>query len=75
MMGSPVDATASFTGKPETVQFSGILFDMDGTIVDSTGAIEKHWHKYVSIKTALHLFSYNLPHRQRRQNATLGDCS
>lgn len=34
-----------FTGRPETRDFAGILFDMDGTIVDSTDAIVKHWHK------------------------------
>lgn len=34
-----------FTGRPETHNFAGILFDMDGTIVDSTDAIVKHWHK------------------------------
>jgi glycerol 3-phosphatase-1 len=27
------------------VHFSGFLFDMDGTIIDSTNAIVKHWHK------------------------------
>lgn len=35
----------SFTAKPEIVRFDGLLFDMDGTIVDSTPAIVKHWHK------------------------------
>lgn len=35
----------AFTGRPETHNFAGILFDMDGTIVDSTNAIVKHWHK------------------------------
>jgi len=29
----------------ETYTFHGLLFDMDGTIVDSTDAIVKHWHK------------------------------
>lgn len=38
----------AFTGRPETHRFAGILFDMDGTIVDSTDAIVKHWHKSVS---------------------------
>lgn len=32
-----------FTGKAEVLTFAGILFDMDGTIVDSTDAIVKHW--------------------------------
>jgi len=34
----------SFTGKAEVFAFAGILFDMDGTIVDSTDAIVKHWY-------------------------------
>ncbi|KAG6001777.1 hypothetical protein E4U43_001236 [Claviceps pusilla] len=29
---------------PQHVSFSGFLFDMDGTIIDSTPAIVKHWH-------------------------------
>ncbi|KAB8527792.1 hypothetical protein FH972_025444 [Carpinus fangiana] len=33
-----------FTGPSHTLQFSGLLFDMDGTIIDSTEAIVKHWH-------------------------------
>ncbi|KAI1265756.1 HAD-like protein [Xylariaceae sp. FL1019] len=28
----------------ENVTFDGLLFDMDGTIIDSTSAVEKHWH-------------------------------
>lgn len=27
--------------------FAGFLFDMDGTIVDTTKAITKHWNAYV----------------------------
>ena len=27
--------------------FAGFLFDMDGTIIDSTTAIVKHWHTHV----------------------------
>ncbi|KAL8814165.1 MAG: hypothetical protein Q9223_006592 [Gallowayella weberi] len=38
-------ANSAFTGPAEIRMFSGILFDMDGTIVDSTDAITKHWHK------------------------------
>ncbi|KAI1825501.1 HAD-like protein [Xylaria intraflava] len=34
----------AYTGPPETVTFHGLLFDMDGTIIDSTSAVEKHWH-------------------------------
>ena len=38
-------AEPPFTAKPEVVQFAGLLFDMDGTIVDSTDALVKHWYK------------------------------
>lgn len=34
----------SFTGMSEVHTFAGILFDLDGTIVDSTDAIVKHWY-------------------------------
>lgn len=34
-----------FTRPAELRSFAGILFDMDGTIVDSKEAINKHWHK------------------------------
>ncbi|KAI1112826.1 HAD-like protein [Nemania sp. NC0429] len=34
----------AFTAPPETVSFHGLLFDMDGTIIDSTSAVVKHWH-------------------------------
>ena len=40
-----LEVEPSFTAAPETVSFAGLLFDMDGTIVDSTNAIVKHWHK------------------------------
>ena len=39
---------ASFTAPVETHSFAGILLDLDGTIVDSTDAIVKHWHKSVN---------------------------
>ncbi|QUC17740.1 uncharacterized protein UV8b_01981 [Ustilaginoidea virens] len=42
----------SFTQPPQRASFSGFLFDMDGTIIDSTAAIVKHWH---SIATELAL--------------------
>jgi glycerol 3-phosphatase-1 len=29
---------------PQKVTFDGLLFDMDGTIIDSTKAVEHHWH-------------------------------
>ncbi|KAG9186488.1 glycerol-1-phosphatase [Alternaria panax] len=35
----------SFSAPAKTVTFNGLLFDMDGTIIDSTDAIVKHWHK------------------------------
>lgn len=39
------DAAETSNGIPEIRCFAGILFDLDGTIVDSTDAIVKHWHK------------------------------
>lgn len=39
---------AAFTAPMETHSFAGILFDLDGTIVDSTDAIVKHWHESVT---------------------------
>ncbi|KAH7328786.1 HAD-like domain-containing protein [Stachybotrys elegans] len=33
-----------YTSPPEHVSFDGFLFDMDGTIIDSTPAVIKHWH-------------------------------
>ncbi|KAL1892757.1 DL-glycerol-3-phosphatase [Sporothrix stenoceras] len=39
----PTDAP-SYTGPAVQVTFDGFLFDMDGTIIDSTAAVEKHWH-------------------------------
>ncbi|ATY61616.1 glycerol-3-phosphate phosphatase [Cordyceps militaris] len=38
-MGSQTD----YSQPPLQVSFSGFLWDMDGTIIDSTPAIEKHW--------------------------------
>ena len=37
----------TWTAPPETITFDGVLFDMDGTVIDSTAAVEKHWHLYV----------------------------
>ncbi|KAK3397773.1 HAD-like domain-containing protein [Sordaria brevicollis] len=34
---------ADFSAPPVQVTFDGLLFDMDGTIIDSTAAVEKHW--------------------------------
>ncbi|KAI0125501.1 haloacid dehalogenase-like hydrolase [Xylariales sp. AK1849] len=33
-----------FAAPLETASFGGLLFDMDGTIIDSTAAVVKHWH-------------------------------
>ena len=49
-----LEESPAFTGPPETHTFAGVLFDMDGTIVDSTDAIIKHWHKYVIIRLDWH---------------------
>lgn len=48
-----LDKDPLFTGRPETHTFAGILLDMDGTIVDSTDAIVKHWHKCILLGHAL----------------------
>ncbi|KAI9367328.1 HAD-like domain-containing protein [Aspergillus egyptiacus] len=37
--------SGSFSAPPQTLTFDGLLSDFDGTIVDSTDAIVKHWHK------------------------------
>ncbi|KAK5114851.1 hypothetical protein LTR62_002008 [Meristemomyces frigidus] len=34
----------NFSALPSTHSFSALLFDMDGTIIDSTPAIIKYWH-------------------------------
>ncbi|KAL9111824.1 MAG: hypothetical protein Q9227_003883 [Pyrenula ochraceoflavens] len=34
-----------FSLAPSSHTFDGLLFDFDGTIIDSTDAIVKHWHK------------------------------
>ncbi|EFQ28769.1 haloacid dehalogenase-like hydrolase [Colletotrichum graminicola] len=34
----------SYAAPPQRITFDGFLFDMDGTIIDSTEAVEKHWH-------------------------------
>ncbi|SPQ18858.1 2f572088-4021-4212-981e-fa3fe7639161 [Thermothielavioides terrestris] len=43
-MGSTEPAEPAFSAPPEVVAFDGLLFDMDGTIIDSTDAVVKHWH-------------------------------
>lgn len=42
-MGS-AGATPDFSAPRSIYIFSGLLFDFDGTIIDSTDAIVKHWH-------------------------------
>lgn len=42
-----IDDGPAFTSPVETHYFEGLLFDMDGTIIDSTNAIVKHWHRSV----------------------------
>ncbi|KAK3330194.1 HAD-like protein [Apodospora peruviana] len=44
-MGStePPAGQPDFTGPVVQVTFDGLLFDMDGTIIDSTAAVVKHW--------------------------------
>ena len=42
-MGS-LDNSHSFTAPVQSLEFDGLLFDFDGTIIDSTAAIETHWH-------------------------------
>ncbi|KAK1757474.1 HAD-like domain-containing protein [Echria macrotheca] len=42
-MGSTQAEKFEYTGEPVQVTFDGLLFDMDGTIIDSTDAVVKHW--------------------------------
>lgn len=44
-MGSTAQTAADFSAPPEVVAFDGLLFDMDGTIIDSTDAVVKHWER------------------------------
>ncbi|KAJ5714007.1 HAD-superfamily hydrolase subfamily IA variant 3 [Penicillium malachiteum] len=37
--------TGTFSAPPQVHTFDGVLSDFDGTIVDSTDAIVKHWHE------------------------------
>ncbi|KAL2756203.1 hypothetical protein ACRALDRAFT_1063791 [Sodiomyces alcalophilus JCM 7366] len=37
------NSKGAFNAPPQRVEFHGFLFDMDGTIIDSTPAIIKHW--------------------------------
>jgi glycerol 3-phosphatase-1 len=42
-MGSTEPTAPAYSAPPEIVTFDGLLFDMDGTIIDSTDAVVKHW--------------------------------
>ena len=46
------DAAETSNGMPEIHSFAGLLFDLDGTIIDSTDAIVKHWHKSALLSVA-----------------------
>lgn len=35
----------NFTALAEEHEFNALLFDMDGTIIDSTDAVIKYWHQ------------------------------
>lgn len=38
----------SFTGQTESHAFAGFLFDVDGTIINTTDAVTKHWQRSVN---------------------------
>ncbi|KAK0884710.1 DL-glycerol-3-phosphatase [Friedmanniomyces endolithicus] len=40
----PQTPKPAFSAPPSTHSFAALLFDMDGTLIDSTPAIIKHWH-------------------------------
>ncbi|KAK0309067.1 DL-glycerol-3-phosphatase [Friedmanniomyces endolithicus] len=40
----PSTPQPKFSAPPSTHSFAALLFDMDGTLIDSTPAIIKHWH-------------------------------
>jgi glycerol 3-phosphatase-1 len=39
-------ASKIFSSPPQEATFEGLLFDRDGTIIDSTEAVVKHWHRF-----------------------------
>jgi hypothetical protein len=51
------NGVANFSAPPQTVNLSGFLFDMDGTIIDSTEAVEKHWHRF-ELRFCFHNYRY-----------------
>ncbi|KAF1951502.1 HAD-like protein [Byssothecium circinans] len=44
-MTIPEHIEPTFSAPPQTLTCNGLLFDMDGTIIDSTDAIVKHWRQ------------------------------
>ena len=57
-MASSKGNNGSFTGQPTSHTFDGFLFDVDGTIIDTTDAITKHWQK--SVKLTISTFQNGL---------------
>jgi hypothetical protein len=49
--------------------FSSILFDMDGTLIDSTDAIVQHWERYI---TPIYNFVVNGSHKVNRVGKMYG---
>lgn len=47
--GSNTSQRAAFKGPAVMIECAGALFDMDGTIIDSTQAIIKHWQQLGAI--------------------------
>lgn len=46
MMATDIEADSKLIeGEGRIQTFAGLLFDMDGTLIDSTDAIVKHWQK------------------------------
>jgi len=37
----------AFSGRSESHTFAGFLFDLDGTIINTTDAVTRHWNKSV----------------------------
>ena len=48
---------ATPNGKSESHTFAGFLFDLDGTIINTTEAITKHWNKSVFILSSYQILS------------------
>lgn len=49
--------------------FAGLLFDMDGTIIDSTDAVEKHWEGYDHAKKVVEYTGNDLTAKKYRKGA------